>query len=160
MEENVDSLEVLVDQSAHELSQRLQLNQTTSSSLCAWDNSVSQCMKRMEDLATKAVESHNQTEALQSMLKSLRDKEEELQQTFAKIDKLEAIVGVVNDTYTKVCQSVEEMEKTVYNSRSQKSFIRLKARSSSTPDIIQPYFPPPQSVDIYKTRDLFPKITD
>ncbi|KAG0189456.1 hypothetical protein DFQ28_003384 [Apophysomyces sp. BC1034] len=108
----------------------------------------------MEDSAAKAVEIHAETEATQTILQSLRDKEEELRQTFSKIDKLEAIVQTVNDTYIKVAQSVEGMEKAVHSSRSQKSFIRLPTRSS-TPDIVQPYFPPPQSVEIYQTKKLF-----
>lgn len=59
------------------------------------------------------------------MLTSLKEKNDELQSTFDKIDQLEMLVNKVKDTYNAVAENLDQMERAV-SSSTQTSFRLVK----------------------------------
>jgi chromosome segregation ATPase len=47
------------------------------------------------------------------MLNSLKEKQDELESTFNKIDQLEILVNKVKDTYNAVAENLDSVERTV-----------------------------------------------
>jgi hypothetical protein len=59
------------------------------------------------------------------MLSSLKEKNDELQSTFDKIDQLELLVNKVKDTYNAVAENLDQMERAV-SASTQSSFRLVK----------------------------------
>ncbi|OBZ89773.1 hypothetical protein A0J61_02175 [Choanephora cucurbitarum] len=108
---------------------------------------LTSCKKRSEDTQTSIQQIQQGVEDTNAILKALKEKDQELQATFEKIDRLEIMINQVKETYNKVASNVDKMERTIAASTP----FRLTQRS--TP--VQPYFPPPDSVTIFSTDELF-----
>ncbi|KAG2221777.1 hypothetical protein INT45_003417 [Circinella minor] len=87
---------------------------------------------------------------VQDMMQTLLENDARLKSTFAEIDEIELIVHHVKNTYNKVAESVDDMEKAI-NASISSGFPFLQKRNET----FQPYFPPPLPVDIYHTENLF-----
>ncbi|KAI8393362.1 uncharacterized protein BYT42DRAFT_3676 [Radiomyces spectabilis] len=150
-------MESLVEASSQELATQIHPDRAVQSSLNRWHDQTLQCRQRIEETAAGVVKTRAETDEVQAAVQLLRDKMQQLQETFDEIDQIEAIVNTVKETYNEVAASVEAVEKAVAASHRTKPLFQLPiATRSATPDIpVQPYFPPPPPVQIYHTDDLF-----
>lgn len=106
-----------------------------------WDHQTLDIMKRMKDMATTTVKvnqtdseepmrapfSHSQqaqvdANEVQAIIQAILDKEQDLLNTFAEIDRLEQVINTIKTTYNQVAQSVDAMEKAISASVSTTSF--------------------------------------
>ncbi|KAI9015841.1 hypothetical protein CLU79DRAFT_721405 [Phycomyces nitens] len=63
---------------------------------------------------TKTVQkTREDTANIENMIRSLREQDQALQMAFERIDQLESIIQTVKDTYNKVAESVDTIEKAV-----------------------------------------------
>ncbi|GAA5806489.1 hypothetical protein HPULCUR_012023 [Helicostylum pulchrum] len=114
-------MESLVKEASKELESRLSIDTVTSNTI------------------------QTETELINEMLSSLKEKHQELESTFKNIDQLEILVNKVKDTYNAVAENVDYIEKAVSASTRQ-------GKRSDIP--VQPYFPPPRPVEIYNSKEL------
>ncbi|KAI8147748.1 hypothetical protein BJV82DRAFT_664111 [Fennellomyces sp. T-0311] len=135
---------------AHELAQRFRIDACAADATKEWEQSLVQCAKRVKDTGEAVVKTQAERSHVQDMMQTLLDNDARLQSTFAEIDQIEHIVQRVKETYNKVAESVDDMEKSI-NASVSSGFPFLPRRNEA----VQPYFPPPLPVDIYRTEDLF-----
>ncbi|KAI9251391.1 hypothetical protein BDA99DRAFT_521733 [Phascolomyces articulosus] len=108
------------------------------------------CAKRIQETSDVTVKVHNEQTVVQERMQTLLENDARLKTTFAEIDEIERIVNHVKETYNKVAESVDDMEKAI-NASISSGFPFLQKRNET----VQPYFPPPLPVNIYHTKDLF-----
>ncbi|KAI8337761.1 hypothetical protein BC941DRAFT_426116 [Chlamydoabsidia padenii] len=153
---NHDDLTEIVSKASKELADQYKVDQIAAPLINHVHQQVTQCNSRIQDTERIARQIQTDTQSSRDALASLRQQSDSLEQAFASIDQLEVIVNQMNNTLTQVTANVDDMEKTVQNSIQQKLSLPMPFLFSKRSDSpLQPYFPPPQHVDIPSSKHLF-----
>ncbi|KAL7319335.1 hypothetical protein PS15m_002484 [Mucor circinelloides] len=147
-------METIVNEAVNELTNAFSVDVTSKSTIDAFNKEAASCMKRVQDTTDLANKVQSETNNINELLQSLKSKDQELQTAFHKIDQLELLINRVKDTYNAVAENLDQVEKAVNASTPFRLGNRYK---SDVP--VQPYFPPPNHVDIYDTNELFTSLS-
>ncbi|CEI93123.1 hypothetical protein RMCBS344292_07366 [Rhizopus microsporus] len=142
-------MDSLVHKASEELGERLSVGSVTKSVMDSFTFQINDSLKRMKETEELTSKVQKETESIHDMLSILKNKNEEMLTAFKQIDQLEIIVNRVKDTYNAVAKNMDQIERAI--SASTSTFGLGKKRSTT----VQPYFPPPDHVDIYNTDELF-----
>ncbi|KAG2236759.1 hypothetical protein INT48_006943 [Thamnidium elegans] len=135
-------MESLVKEASKELESRLSIDTVASDTISTFNTETQACINRVNETSELTTKIQTETELINQMLSSLKEKHQELESTFKNIDQLEILVNKVKDTYNAVAENVDYIEKAVSASTRQ-------GKRSDIP--VQPYFPPPRPVEIYNS---------
>ncbi|ORZ10173.1 hypothetical protein BCR42DRAFT_494666 [Absidia repens] len=153
-----NELEDGIEKASDELAQHYSVDQLAAPLLDHVQQQGTQCAKRIQDADQLVQQTQTDTQSSRDALATLRQQTDALQKAFDTIDHLEVLVNQVNKTLTQVANNVDDMEKAVQSSvqqQQQKSAFPLPFRFSKRSDLPhQPYFPPPQHVDIPSSQSL------
>ncbi|RUS16911.1 hypothetical protein BC937DRAFT_90661 [Endogone sp. FLAS-F59071] len=95
------------------------------------------------------------SQGVQPTLVALQSGADKLDDLFEKIDHLEEFVNLMKNNINEVAERIDEMERAIAKpTNTLTSFILTT--SSRSQDSVQPYFPPPRPVEIFRTSDFFP----
>ncbi|KAG2195537.1 hypothetical protein INT46_007237 [Mucor plumbeus] len=143
-------METIVNEAVDELNNTFSIQNTSKPTIDEFNKEAQSCMKRIKDTTDLITKVQSETDNINQLMQSLKSKDDELQAMFNKIDQLELLVTKVKNTYNAVAENLDIVEKAVNASTP----FRLGNRYKSDMPI-QPYFPPPNQVDIYDTNELF-----
>ncbi|CAO3634818.1 unnamed protein product [Cunninghamella blakesleeana] len=144
------SINILIDNASKELSEQYQVNHLAEDSINQVKEYQTQCYSRINDTDTQITETQKETQSIRDKLVDLEQQFNSLEQSFNTIDQLENMIHQMNIALNQVSHNVEEMEKSIANSIQPKLSVSIPFLMSKRSDPLpyQPYFPPPQHVDI------------
>ncbi|KAI8087643.1 uncharacterized protein B0P05DRAFT_569591 [Gilbertella persicaria] len=154
-------MDTLIASASKELTQQLSVENLTMSTTAQLDTQLTSCQQRihhthdtLRQVSTRFIKAISSCSKMQqgiedtnTVLQALKERDQALKATFDKIDQLESIIDRVKETYHQVANNVDKIEKAV----SASTPFRLSQKN--TP--VQPYFPPPNPVDMFDTHTLF-----
>ncbi|OAD79237.1 hypothetical protein PHYBLDRAFT_58286 [Phycomyces blakesleeanus NRRL 1555(-)] len=108
-----DEWNPLVEQAANELAERWNIQKTAIPILAEMDKVTLTCNKQVHATSETIQKARKDTADTQTMIQSLREQDKALQLAFDRIDQLESIIQTVKDTYNKVAESVDTIEKAI-----------------------------------------------
>ncbi|KAI8990238.1 hypothetical protein BDB01DRAFT_780557 [Pilobolus umbonatus] len=150
-------MESLIDEASLEVRNRLSVYNITETAMNQFDSEINTCKKRVTDSAVLANKIDAETTLVQDMYQSLNEKIDQIETTFDRIDQLEILVNIVKNTYNAVAENLDRMERAVNASTPTSLPFNIGARRMDIP--VQPYFPPPDTVDIYDTNELLSRLS-
>ncbi|KAI8987609.1 hypothetical protein BDF20DRAFT_832522 [Mycotypha africana] len=149
-------MDSLVSESSAELANRLSVDTVFSTAVASINKKIEGFSDRVEVKKRQTDEVVvKKDEKLSELLKALIEKQDQLEAVFDQIDRIEGIINKVKETYNAVAENLDSIEKAVSASTTTYS-LQSSRRQQQHGVPLQPYFPPPNHVDIFDTNELFP----